>query len=229
MIFLVVLSGKTIFLFPENLILFYRRKMKDDLSQKKYMETWYFLQMPRKDGLSKKIALKYDLSCLIIAQKMKFFIKDFFSKCDQIRVSGKMVFFSRKYDIFSLDRNERRSFSRNIWKYTNMILRFYQKNQRWSSSEKIRLEVIDILDRILERVPTILCTFMETFKGVFIYCFPVKKLGNLMYRIEIWLLLQFFWWEIFFSLLLIFFSFYHNKIHPVTNYKDIKNKINKTR
>ena len=33
MIFL-VLSGKMIFLFPENIILFFRRKMKDDLSQK---------------------------------------------------------------------------------------------------------------------------------------------------------------------------------------------------
>ena len=28
---------------------------------------------------------------------------------------------------------------------------------------------------------------------------------------------------------LIFFSFYHNKIHPATNYNAIKNKINKTR
>ena len=28
---------------------------------------------------------------------------------------------------------------------------------------------------------------------------------------------------------LIFFSFYYNKIHPVTNYKSINNKINKTR
>ena len=37
MIFLVS-SGKMIFLFPENMILFFRRKMKDDLSQKKYME-----------------------------------------------------------------------------------------------------------------------------------------------------------------------------------------------
>ena len=27
----------------------------------------------------------------------------------------------------------------------------------------------------------------------------------------------------------IFFSFYHNKIHPETNYNPIKNKINKTR
>ena len=32
MVFL-VLSGKMIFLFPENIILFFRRKMKDDLSQ----------------------------------------------------------------------------------------------------------------------------------------------------------------------------------------------------
>ena len=56
-----VLSGKMIFLFPENMILFFRRKMKDDIFQKKYMEIWCFLQMFWKDGLSKKIALEYDL------------------------------------------------------------------------------------------------------------------------------------------------------------------------
>ena len=38
MIFL-VLSGKMIFLFPENIILFFRRKMKNDLSQK---STWKY-------------------------------------------------------------------------------------------------------------------------------------------------------------------------------------------
>ena len=46
-------------------------------------------------------------------------------------------------------------------------------------------------------VPIILCSFMETFIDVFIYCFPVKKAGNLIYRIEIWLILQFLWLEIF--------------------------------
>ena len=98
-----VLSGKMIFLFPENIILFFKPKMKDDLSQKntwkcnsffrcsekitflfpenmilffrwkmkmiflkKYMEIWYFLQMPQKDCLSKKkITLEYDLSYII--------------------------------------------------------------------------------------------------------------------------------------------------------------------
>ena len=81
MIFLVS-SGKMIFLFPENMILFFRRKMKDDLSQKKYMEIWYILQMFRKDGLSKKIALEYDLSYIM-------------------RKDG--ISFSRKYDIFFTD------------------------------------------------------------------------------------------------------------------------------
>ena len=37
-----------------------------------------------------------------------------------------------------------------------------------------------------KKVPMILCTFMETFIGVFIYCFPMKKApANLINRIEI--------------------------------------------
>ena len=43
----------------------------------------------------------------------------------------------------------------------------------------------------------IFCTFMETLTDVFIYCFPVKKQGNLICKIEIWLLLHFLWLEIF--------------------------------
>ena len=49
------------------------------------------------------------------------------------------------------------------------------KNQKRSPPEKIHIKLTDILDCILERVPTILCPFMETLIGVFIYCFPVKK------------------------------------------------------
>ena len=40
-----VLSGKMIFLFPENMILFFRRKMKDHLSQKKYMINHWLMQI----------------------------------------------------------------------------------------------------------------------------------------------------------------------------------------
>ena len=60
MIFLVLLQ-QVIFLFLENMILFFRRKMKDDLSQKKYMEIWYFLEISWKDGLSKKSAPDYTI------------------------------------------------------------------------------------------------------------------------------------------------------------------------
>ena len=30
-----------------------------------------------------------------------------------------------------------------------------------------------------------LCTFTEAFLSVFIHCFPIKKSGNLIYRVEI--------------------------------------------
>ena len=38
---------------------------------------------------------------------------------------------------------------------------------------------------ILERDTMIPSTFMDALLGVFIYCFPMKKPGNLIYRIEI--------------------------------------------
>ena len=63
---------------------------------KKYMEILYFLQMFWKDGLSKKIILEYDLSCII--WKHGFLLPE------------SMIF-------FIWTQNERRSFSRNTWKY----------------------------------------------------------------------------------------------------------------
>ena len=151
MIFLVVLSGKMIFLFPENMILFFRRKMKDDLSQKIHGNMIFSSNAPKRLSFQKKSHL--NTIFLVYLERWGFF--------------------SRKY-IFSLDGKWKMIFLKKymeIWYFlyicinvTNMIF-----------SRKNRLKVIDILDRILERVPTILCTFMETFIGVFIYCFPVKK------------------------------------------------------
>ena len=92
MIFLVS-SGKIIFLFNENMILFFRQKMWS--FSKKYMEIWYFLQMFWKDGLSKKIALEYDLSCII-------------------RKNG--ISFSRKNDIFSIHENWKKIFFKKYMK-----------------------------------------------------------------------------------------------------------------
>ena len=78
-----VLSRKMIFLFPENMILFFGHERKDDLSQKK-KNTWkydIFFECSEKMVFPRN-------SCLGVI----FFV-----------ISGKMVFlFSRKYDIFSL-------------------------------------------------------------------------------------------------------------------------------
>ena len=81
MIFL-VLSGKMIFLFPENMILFFRRKMKDDIFQKNIWKYDVFFKCSEKMVFPKKSHWN-----------MIFFV-----------ISGKLVLlFSRKYDIFSLD------------------------------------------------------------------------------------------------------------------------------
>ena len=50
------------------------------------------------------------------------------------------------------------------------------------------------------RVPMILCTFMVTFyRRFYILFFQQKRTGNLIYRIEVWLLFQFIWLEIFYD------------------------------
>ena len=94
MIFL-VWSGSMIFLFPENMILPLRRKMKDDLSQKNTRKYDIFFKRSEKMVFSKRAELGHDISCII----------------------WKMVFFSQKYDIFSWTESERWSFSKNTSKY----------------------------------------------------------------------------------------------------------------
>ena len=133
MIFL-VLSGKMMFFSPENMILFFRQKIKDDFSQK---NTW-----------------KYDVFSKC-SEKMVFPKISHWNMIFLV-LSGKMVLFYRTYDIFSLDGKSKMIFLRKymeIWYFlyiyinvTNMILPFCQKNERRSSPEKIHLKVIDILD-----------------------------------------------------------------------------------
>ena len=71
-----VLSGKIMLLFPENMILHLRRKMKDDLSQKIHgnmifssnvLKRWSFQEGPRRDVIF-----------LVLSGKMVFFPKNIF-------------------------------------------------------------------------------------------------------------------------------------------------------
>ena len=116
MIFL-VLSGKMIFLFPQNIILFFRRKMKDDLSQKNTWKYDIFFKCSEKMVFPKKS--HWNMIFLVLSGKMIFLFPEnmifFFniphkntrkSHWNMIFLvrSGKMIFFfNRKYDIFSLD------------------------------------------------------------------------------------------------------------------------------
>ena len=75
-----VLSGKIVFLFPENMILPLRRKMKDNLSQKNTRK--YDIFFKHSEKMIFLIGLRWDMIFLLL--------------------SGKMVFFSRKHDIFYL-------------------------------------------------------------------------------------------------------------------------------
>ena len=224
MIFLLLL-GKMIFLFPENIILFFRQKMKDDVSQKIY-ENMIFSSNVLKRSFFQKNSTEIWYFLLYYLERWYFF----FPKIWSYSLDGKwkMIFLKKIHGnmIFSSNVLKRWSFQKNctgIWSFlyheerwhfffpkiwyfftdgkwkmiflkkymeiwcflyicinvTNMILPFCKKNQRWSSPEKIHLKVIDILDRILERVSTVLYTFMETFIDIFIYCFPAKKMSKL--------------------------------------------------
>ena len=134
MIFLVLL-GKIMFLFPENMILYLRRNMKDDLSQKNTRKYDIFFKLSEKMVFPKRAAPAHDLSCII----------------------WKDGIFSRKHDIFSLGRKWEMTFLKKymeIWYFlctrtgvTNVVSHpSAKKNQRWSYPAKIHLKVIDVLD-----------------------------------------------------------------------------------
>ena len=95
MIFL-LLSGKMIFLFPENMILYLRRKMKDDLSQKNTWKYDIFFELSKKMVFPKRAVPAHDPSCIIWKDG---------------------IFFPENMIFFPWAESERRSFSGNTWTY----------------------------------------------------------------------------------------------------------------
>ena len=186
MIFL-VLSGKMIFLFPENMILHPRRKMEDDLSQKNTGKYDIFFKISEKMVFSKRATLQHDRSCI--------FWKD--------------GAFSRKHDIFSLGRKWEMTFLRKymeIWYFLctragvkNVAPRpSVKKNQRQSYPAKIYLNVIDVLDWHPRKGSSNSLYFHGgLYRRFHVPLSSEKKTRNLIYRIEAWLLLEFIRLEIF--------------------------------
>ena len=130
---LLVLLGKVMFLFPENMILHLRRKMKDDLSQKNTWKYDIFFKLSGKMVFSKRAGPGHDLSCII----------------------WKDGIFSRKHDILSLGRKSEMTFLKNTWKYDIfcvqlLVLKTWchaplPKKSKMVLSPKIHLKVIEVL------------------------------------------------------------------------------------
>ena len=85
MIFL-VLSGKMIFLFPENMILFFRQKMKDDLSQKNKWKYDIFFKCSEKMVFPEKS--HWNMIFLVLSGQT-FFCFFFTGKFDILSSDGK--------------------------------------------------------------------------------------------------------------------------------------------
>ena len=162
MIFL-VLSGKMIFLFPVNMILPLRRKMKDDLSHKNTRKYDIFFKCSEKMAFLKSAALGHDLILPV-----------------------KMVFFPRKHDIFSLGGKWEIIFLKKymeIWCFlctrtgvTNVAPRpSIKKNQRWSYPAKKHMNVIDVLEWHFRKWSSNSLYFHGDLTGIFMYCSPAKK------------------------------------------------------
>ena len=133
MIFLAFL-GKMIFLFPENMILYLRRKMKDDFSQKIHGNIFSSNFLKR---WSSQKWRRQHMIFLFYLERWYFFLENMIS--------------------FPWEESERQPFSGNTWKYDIFCVHVLvlqtlrhappsKKNQRWSYPAKIHLKVIEIPD-----------------------------------------------------------------------------------
>ena len=180
MIFL-VLSGK-ILPFLKNTILFFTRKMKDDLSKKIHGNMIFSSNALERWSFQKKSHWNM--------------------------IFHRSYFFSRKYDIFCLDGKWKMAFLKKYMKtwylqyicinVTNMILPFCKKKSKMIFSWKNTLKC-GLHSWLHSRKSSNGSLY---FYGDLHRCFHIlilseKKPGNLVYMIEIWLLLQFIWFDLF--------------------------------
>ena len=166
-IFLVLL-GKIMFLFLENMILILGGKWNMIFFKKIQGNMIFSSGLPKRRSFQK--GPRWDMVFLAL--------------------SGKMAFFFRKHDIFSLGRKPviipLKKYM-EIWYFlctrvgvTNLVSRPLPKIiTDGLIPQKYTYRWLTFWIDILERAPAILCTFTETFTGVFMYCSPAKKTRKL--------------------------------------------------
>ena len=190
------LHGKPYFLFPGVLKRWsFQKNCAGIWSFLYYRERWYFF-FPKiwsytLDGKWKMIFLKKIHGNMIFSSN---FLKRWsFQKGPRrhmifLVLSGKMVFFSRKHDIFSLGRKPAMTFLKKcmeIWYFlctrvgvTNLVSRpLAKKNQGWPYPVKIHLKVIDVLDWHPGKSSS---NFLHLHRELLnLHCCPAKKTRKL--------------------------------------------------
>ena len=108
MVFLVLLSRKMIFLFPENIVLFFRRKMKDYLSEKNTWKYDIFFKCLKKMICPKKS--HWNMILLVLSGKMVFFYQKIYSFLGQKikddhsqEKNGNMIFYVYRHKCYKYD------------------------------------------------------------------------------------------------------------------------------
>ena len=151
--------------------------MKDDLSQKIHGNTIFLSNAPKTLSFEKNRAGIW--SFLYIWKDGGFFPEN-------------VIFFLST-------ENERWSFSRNKWRYdTNMTLPFCKKKSKMIFSRKNTLTAhLHSRSHSRKSSNNFLYFYGDLHRRFHMLLSSEKKSGNLIYRIEIWLLLQFIWLEIF--------------------------------
>ena len=131
MIFLVVLSGKMIFLFPQNMALFFRRKMKDDLPQKNTWKYSIFFKCPEKMVFPKRIALEY-------LERWYFFPENMKNDLSQ-EIHGNMIFSVYMYKCYQYDITLLKKKSKIIFSRKNTLKRDWhsRSHSRKSSNDSL--------------------------------------------------------------------------------------------
>ena len=187
MIFL-VLSRKIMFLFPENMILHLRRKMKDDLSQKNTWKYDFFFKLSEKMVFSKR-GRAGTWSPLYYLERWYFFPKTWYFVLGQEarddlsqEIHGNMIFSVYTYGCY------KRGATPLCQKISKMVL-----------SRKRNLKVVDVLDWHPRKGSSNSLYFHGDLYERFHVLLSSEKTGNLIYRIEVWVLLQFIRLEIFYN------------------------------
>ena len=125
--------------------------------------------------------------------------------------SGKVGFFFPKTWYFFLGQDVRDDLCQEIYGKTIFSVYMYgcykrgvtplcqkkKKTQRWSYPAKIHLKMIDVLDWHSKKSSSNSLYFHGDHYRSFHVLLSSKKPGNLIYRIEVWLLLLIIWLEIF--------------------------------